>query len=477
MRWPFAFAVAPGVLGMVLLGCGSSSDRSPLPSSSSSRSSAGDTTAADETGEASADAREARGDEASHANLANESPLEAVVRTTALAPAPIRIRLADLPAPFATDSARKRPEVVDPPDDATLSVPEGFVVQLFASEVPMARWLHQAPDGSVLVAQSREDRITRLRDADGDGVADERGPFATDDNGLDIPFGMAFVGNAFYLGNHDEVRRYPYRAGQTRLEGEGEAIVELPGGGYRQHWTRNVVADPNGERLFVSVGSRTNVDPEELPRASVQVLPLDGGSMRTFSFGLRNPVGLAFQPKTGVLYTTVNERDGMGDDLVPDYLTRLEDGAFYGWPYAWLAPERLDPRRTREGGRSERPDLVARTKTPDVLFQAHSAALGLDFYDGDAFPARYRGGAFVAFRGSWNRDRGTGYQIVFVPFDGQGRPEGSYEPFVSGFLIDPEGPTTWGRPVGVLVTRDGALLFTDETGGRVYRVSYPRGTR
>jgi glucose/arabinose dehydrogenase len=181
-------------------------------------------------------------------------------------------------------------------------------------------------------------------------------------------------------------------------------------------------------------------------------------------------VGLDFHPSSGALFATVNERDGLGDDLVPDYFTRIEDGAFYGWPYAYLAPANLDPRRA-PGGVSEAPGDVARTRTPDVLFQAHSAALGLAFYAASVFPERYRGGAFVAFRGSWNRARGTGYKIVFVPFDGA-VPRGGYEDFVRGFLIEPSVPRTWGRPVGVLCAQDGSLLFTDETGGRVYRVSY-----
>jgi glucose/arabinose dehydrogenase len=277
---------------------------------------------------------------------------------------------------------------------------------------------------------------------------------------------MAFAGGHFYLGNQGEVRRYPWREGQARLEGEGERITELPGGGYNQHWTRNVVLAPDGERLFVTVGSRTNAEPEPEPRASIFVMALDGSERRTFASGLRNPVGLAFHPRTGALYATVNERDHLGDGLVPDFFARIEDGAFYGWPWAYLAPGNVDP-RLRDRPR----ELVRRTRTPEVLFEAHSAALGLAFYDADAFPARYRGGAFVAHRGSWNRSRGTGYRIVFVPFDGDA-PRGTYEPFVGGFLIDPAGPTTWGRPVGVLATPDGALLFTDETGGRVYRVSY-----
>lgn len=396
--------------------------------------------------------------------------IPARVPTEPLEPSRIRITLDDLPAPFASESASNSPEVVPPPPDATLRVPAGFVVQRFAEDVPSARWLAETPDGRVLVAQSREDRITALTDADRDGVAESRAVFADGANALDLPFGMAFAGGHFYVGNQDEVRRYPWREGQARLDGEGERITSLPGGGYHQHWTRNVVVSPDGQRLFVSVGSRSNDDPEPPPRATIQVMELDGSNRRTFASGMRNPVGLDFHPETGALYATVNERDELGDDLVPDYVTRVVEGAFYGWPYAYLAPHLLDPRHA-EDGVSARPELVASTRTPDVLFRAHSAALGLAFYDGDVFPERYRGGAFVAFRGSWNRAAGTGYEIVFVPFD-EGRPLGGYEPFVTGFLIEPSVPRTWGRPVGVLVRRDGSLLFTDETGGRVYRVSY-----
>jgi glucose/arabinose dehydrogenase len=219
------------------------------------------------------------------------------------------------------------------------------------------------------------------------------------------------------------------------------------------------------------VGSQSNVDEEPLPRASVQIMNLDGSNQQTFASGLRNPVGLDFHPTTNQLYATVNERDGLGDDLVPDYLTRLQQGEFYGWPYAYLIPKNLDPRQT-QNGKSKRPDLVAKTKTPDVLFQAHSAALGLQFYDGKTFPERYRNGAFVAFRGSWNRDRGTGYKIVFVPFGSNGRPQGYYEDFLTGFLINPSVPTAWGRPVGLLVLPDGSLLLTEEANNRIYRIQY-----
>lgn len=397
-----------------------------------------------------------------------------VITTETFSPQPIRINLQDLPAPFATESVSKPPQVVPIPENPTLKVPSGFTVNVFADGLNAPRWLALTPSGDVLVTETRQNRIRLLRDTNGDGVADVRETFASRENGLNIPFGMAFVGNSFFLGNTDAVVRFPYTKGQQRLTGNGQKIADLPGGGYNQHWTRNVVVSPDGNKLYVSVGSRSNVDEEELPRASVQVMNLDGSQQKTFAFGLRNPVGLDFHPVTKELYTTVNERDGIGDDLVPDYLTRIRQGEFYGWPYTYFKPNNLDPRQTTND-KSKRPDLAARTLNPDVLFQAHSAALGLQFYDGDTFPQRYRNGAFVAFRGSWNRDRGTGYKIVFVPFNNQGRPQGHYEDFLTGFLLDPSVPTTWGRPVGLLVLPDGSLLVTEEANNRIYRIQYTGG--
>ncbi|MBH8552996.1 sorbosone dehydrogenase family protein [Nostocaceae cyanobacterium CENA357] len=394
-----------------------------------------------------------------------------IVPTEPLSPKPIRINLKNLPAPFATESASKRPEVVQIPKNPVLRVPPGFTVNVFAEGLDAPRWLALTPSGDVLVTETRQNRIRLLRDTNGDGVADVRQTFASQTNGLNIPFGMAFADNSFFLGNTDAVLRFPYAKGQQQLTGTGEKIADLPGGGYNQHWTRNVVVSPDRNQLYVSVGSRSNVDEEPLPRASVQVMNLDGSQQETFAYGLRNPVGLDFHPVTKELYATVNERDGIGDDLVPDYLTRIQQGEFYGWPYAYLTPNNLDPRQTANG-KSKRPDLVARTRTPDVLFQAHSAALGLQFYDGQKFPEKYRNGAFTAFRGSWNRDRGTGYKIVFVPFDSQGRSQGYYEDFLTGFLLNPSVPTTWGRPVGLLVLPDGSLLMTEEANNRIYRIQY-----
>jgi len=386
-----------------------------------------------------------------------------------LSPQPIRINLEDLPPPFHSESASKSPQVIPIPNNPVLNVPPGFKVNIFAENLDNPRWLALTPDGDVLVTETKQNRIRLLKDTNKDGVADQITTFADSKNGLNIPFGMAFSPGYFFLGNTDEVRRYSYN-NQQQLTGTGEKIAELPGGGYNQHWTRNVVVSPDNQKLYVSIGSKTNVSEENPPRASIQVMNLDGSNQQTFAYGLRNPVGLDFHPETKELYTTVNERDGLGDDLVPDYFTRIRSGEFYGWPYSYFTPNNLDPRHV-QNGQSVRPDLVKKTLKPDVLFQAHSAALGLQFYDGNTFPEPYKKGAFVAFRGSWNRNSGTGYKLVFIPFN-QGRPQGYYEEFLTGFLVNPAIPETWGRPVGLLVLPDGSLIFTEESNGRIYRVQY-----
>lgn len=388
-----------------------------------------------------------------------------------LNPKPIQISVRDLPPPYQTDSASRPPEVIPIPEKPVLQVPPGFEVNVFAENLESPRWLALTPTGDVLVTETRANRIRLLKDTNKDGVADVKTTFANRANGLNIPFGMTFAKDSFFVGNTDAVLRFPYSKGQTEISGQGKKITDLTPGGYNQHWTRNAIADPQGQKLYVSIGSRSNADEEELPRASVQVMNLDGSDRQTFAYGLRNPVGLDFHPQSQELYTTVNERDGLGDDLVPDYLTRIRSGEFYGWPYAYLTPNLLDPRHVSDN-KSSRPDLVAKTKTPDVLFQAHSAALGLKFYNGKTFPPKYRQGAFVAFRGSWNRDRGTGYKIVFVPFGDDNRPKGNYEDFLTGFLTDPSVPATWGRPVGLLVLPDGSLIFTEEANNRIYRIQY-----
>ncbi len=391
------------------------------------------------------------------------------IETKPLSPQLIRINLESLPQPFHSNSASKPPQVIPIPEHPILNVPVGFKVNIFADNLDQPRWLALTPNGDVLVTETKQNRIRLLKDPNQDGVADEIKTFANSENGLNIPFGMAFSPGYFFLGNTDEVRRYSYN-NQDQLTGIGEKIASLPGGGYNQHWTRNVVVSPDNQKLYVSIGSETNVSEENPPRASVQVMSLEGSNQQTFADGLRNPVGLDFHPQTKELYTTVNERDGLGDDLVPDYLTRLRQGEFYGWPYSYFTPNNLDPRQVKNG-ESVRPDLVQKTLKPDVLFQAHSAALGLQFYDGNTFPEPYKNGAFVAFRGSWNRNKGTGYKLIFIPFK-QGRPQGYYQEFLTGFLINPSIPETWGRPVGLLVLPDGSLIFTEESNGRIYRIQY-----
>lgn len=390
------------------------------------------------------------------------------IPTQPISSTPINIDLNSLPAPFQTQSATKFSQTVPIPENPVLQVPDGFQVNVFASGLERPRWMALTPTGDLLVAETSQNRITLLRDLNQDGVADLRNTFASADNGLNQPFGMLFVGDYFYVGNTNAVVRFPYANGQSEITGTGEKIADLPTGG---HSTRNLALSPDGQQLYVSIGSLSNVDTDPLPRASVQVMNLDGTNQQTFASGLRNPVGLDFNPTNGQLFTVVNERDGIGDDLVPDYLTGLNAGEFYGWPYSYLSPNLLDPRRT-VNGQSENPQLAATTRTPDVLFQAHSAPLGLEFYDKQTFPEQYSNGAFVALHGSWNRNQGTGYKVVFAPFDPNGRPQGNYQDFLTGFLLDPSGPTTWGRPTGLQTLPDGSLLVTDDANNRIYRVQY-----
>lgn len=398
------------------------------------------------------------------------TPTASEISTEALTPTPIEITIADLPEPYATESASNSPNVIPVPDNPVLQVPASFRVNVYADNLPSVRWMTLTPNGDVLAVQSRQNKIVLLQDNDGDGVAEVQETFGDRNNNLDQPLGVTFAGGSFYVANTGEVLRFDYQPGQL-LEGTGTAITQLTPGGYNQHWTRNVVTSPDGNKLYVSVGSRSNVEPEELPRASIQVMNLDGSQRDTYAYGLRNPVGLDFHPVTEELYATVNERDLLGDNLVPDYLTQVKQGGFYGWPYTYLAPNLLDPRRM-QGNKSERPELAAKTITPDVLFKSHSAALGVQFYDKQQFPEQYHNGAFVAFRGSWNRDRGTGYKIVFVPFGEDNRPLGYYEDFLTGFLVNPEGPDTFARPVGLQVMPDGSLLLAEDGNNRIYRISY-----
>ena len=406
--------------------------------------------------------------------MIGQSAERITIPTQPLTPEPIMVTVKELPEPYATKSAGQNPKVVPVPETPSLNVPAGFQVNVYADHVKSARWLALTPEGDVLCSCARTNIIHLFQDKDGDGVSDERFTFLDEKRGANLPFGMDFAeidGQWFcYVANTDGVLRYPYKKGQTELDGKFEKITELPGEGYHGHWTRNVRVAPDGKHLYVTVGSNSNVDAEEPPRASVLKMNLDGSDRQVFAFGLRNPVGLDFEPNTGDIYVNVNERDELGDNLVPDYFTRIQKGEFFGWPYAYLTPDHLDPRRMKNG-QSEKPEWAEMTVTPDVLYQSHSAALGLAFSRGEMFKDHYANGAFTAMRGSWNRDRGTGYKIVFVPFDNKHRPKGGYEDFLTGFLLKPDVPETWGRPVGVHIAKDGALLFTEEMNGRIYRVS------
>jgi glucose/arabinose dehydrogenase len=418
--------------------------------------------------------------------------------TAALAQTPgerIHIDPAALPAPGATPSTANPSEIDVRPAASSITVPPGFEANIFAKGFTDARWLQVAPNGDVFLADSGPGRIVGLRDADRDGVAETRSTFISD---LKYPHGMALRPGAFYVADTEGVWRLNYREGQLQAEGEKIAVTPPrafgPSGG---HSTRTLVFHPDGDRFYVGIGSASNIAEESAPRASVQEFRADGSGQRTFAAGLRNPVGLAFRPGTTELWTVVNERDGMGEELVPDYLTHLQDGGFYGWPYSYIGA------RPQPGFAERRPDLVRSAIVPDLLFRSHSAPLGLVFYDGKSFPKKYRGDAFVALHGSWNAAEPRGYFVARVRF-ANGRPTGDYEVFASGFvkevarrtLLDdlrnviPTGfsrsalkakenitgsrraAVVWGRPVGLVVANDGSLLIADDAANVIWRVSY-----
>lgn len=377
------------------------------------------------------------------------------------------------------------------PAGTTPTPAAGFRVGAFATGLDHPRWLYVLPNGDVLVAETNAppkpddgrglkgavmkavmkqagagvpsaNRISLLRDGDGDGVAELRTVLLGD---LHSPFGMALVGDKLYIADTDALRVVTYRAGDTRITVSPARLAALPAGSINHHWTKNVLASRDGARLYVTVGSNSNVGENgmavEEDRARILEIDARSGRARTFASGLRNPNGLAWQPDTGVLWTVANERDEIGSDLVPDYLTSVRDGAFYGWPYSYYGPH-VDIRV-----RPQRPDLVARAVKPDYALGPHVAALGLVFYDGTTFPARYRGGAFIGEHGSWNRKPRSGYKVVFVPF-AAGRPAGDPEDILTGFVDDDDNAR--GRPVGVAVDGRGALLVADDVGNTVWRV-------
>ncbi len=372
-----------------------------------------------------------------------------------------------LPQPFATRSAAQPPRVVFWPKGKTPIAPAGFEVSQFVDQLENPRTIYVLPNGDVLVMESLRQnggsRVILLRDTNKTGRPDLRTVFL---RRLNMAFGMALVGARFYVGNTDSIVVFPYQTGDTQIRRRPEKILDLPAGG---HYTRNILADPAGKKLYVAVGSATNVDEQQVDekdprRAAILEINPDGSGMRVFSNGMRNPVGMDWEPKTKALWAVVNERDGLGDELVPDYLTSVKEGAFYGWPYSYFG-QNEDPRK-----KGQRPDLVAKALKPDFALGSHVAPLGLAFNNGKSFPARYHGGAFIGMHGSWNRSDLVGYKVAFVPFQ-NGKPAGAIEDFLTGFRVNPRSSDVYGRPVGVAVWTDGSLLVADDAAGKVWRVS------
>jgi len=365
----------------------------------------------------------------------------------------------NLPAPFASRSAGNGPNRVAPPPGFLPAVPTGFKVNVYAADFKTPRWMAVAPNGDIFLAETGANQIDVLRDPRNTGSAQEREVFAT---GTTRVFGIAFHDDYVYVGNTNELVRFKYDPKTSKRLGEAEPLMKLPTGG---HNTRSVAISPDGKHLFVSVGSGSNINTGEDPiRAAITICDLDGKNARLWGTGLRNPVGLAIEPKTGAVWTSVNERDELGDNLPPDYFTSVKDGGFYGWPYSYIGSN-VDTRV-----KQEHPELVARAIIPDVLLGAHVAPLQFAFYTGKQFPEKYWGGAFVAEHGSWNRAMRSGYQIAFVAFK-DGEPSEDPVPFMTGLVPDPNGPDVLGRPVGVAVAPDGSLLVSDDGAGKIYRIS------
>ena len=380
---------------------------------------------------------------------------------TAAKPKHYEVRADRLPQPYHSESSGNPPRVISRPKDATLRVPEGFRIEVWADGFTEPRNMVLASNGDVFVADMAGLEVDVLRDTNGDSLPDKRWVFY---DGLNRPFGLAFRGPHLYVGNEDAIVRFDYASGQTVAKGDPTTVMPLPRGG---HATRNLIFSKDGSKMYVAVGSDTNVEDEtsEPMRAAITEANPDGSEKRTFGSGLRNPIGLAWNPADNALWTVVNERDGLGDDLVPDFATEVRRDGFYGWPFSYIG-RNPEPRR---GG--ARPDLVAKAIVPSVLIESHSAPITIAFYEGAMFPATYRGGAFVTLHGSWNRSLRTGYKVVHIPFR-DGKPAGGYDDFVTGWAPDPAAQTVWGRPAGLLVLRDGSLLVTDDGAGVIWRVSH-----
>jgi len=400
-----------------------------------------------------------------------------------------------LPPPFATKSTMNFSNVIGWKDGETPIAPEGFAVAKYADSLQNPRWMYQLPNGDVLVAEANTphgffekigaaviganksndmrksaNRITLLRDTDKDGKPDVRTTFL---EGLNLPLGMLVLKNKFYVANTDALWMFPYKKGQTTITGQGKKIIDLPAGKNNRHWTRNIIANKKGNKIYIAIGSGNNVAEngleEDKDKARIWEINPDGSGLRVYASGLRNPVGMDWAPGTNMLWTAVNERDELGDDLVPDYITSVQPDGFYGWPFSYFG-KHIDPRIKPE---EQKPALVEKAIVPDVPLGSHTASLGLVFYKHNKFPEKYRGGAFVAQHGSWNRSKLSGYRVVFVPFK-NGKPAGKPEDFLTGFIVDPEKDEVRGRPVGLTVLKDGSMLLTDDTTDNIWRISAAR---
>jgi glucose/arabinose dehydrogenase len=385
-----------------------------------------------------------------------------------------KITLADLPKPFASESVDNGADVVKRPADAWPQAPAGFKVEQYASGLDNPRLLRTAPNGDVFLAESDAGEIRIFRGITSDGKPEQTQVFAT---GLNKPFGIAFYPPGpnpewVYVGNTDSVVRFPYRNGDLKARGASQKLADLPGGGRLRgggHWTRDIAFSRDGKKMYVSVGSHSNVDDTdnnsvEYHRADILEFNPDGSGERVYASGIRNAVGITVHPQTGELWASVNERDGLGDNLPPDYITHVQDGGFYGWPWYYMGGH-IDPRRE-----DKHPDLRAKMLNPDVLLQAHNASLEMTFYEGDQFPGEYQGDIFAAEHGSWNKKARTGYEVVRVPLHQQGHASGEYQDFLTGFVT--KDGRVWGRPVGATVAKDGSLLVSDDGSNSIWRISY-----
>ncbi len=388
--------------------------------------------------------------------------VQAAVLVALVIPSAARAQVTDgkkpeLPAPFASKSATNPAEEAKPPKGFLPRVPQGFKINIFAADFKEPRWITVAPDGDVFLADSGAGKVIILRDPPHTGSAQQNEVFVS---GLKQPYGIVFHDQYVYVADTDALLRFKYDPKTSKRLGEAEHLLDLPSGG---HWTRALASD--GTHLFIGIGSNSNVSIEDdSRRAAITICDLDGKNARLYATGLRNPSGVGIDPSSGTLWASVNERDGLGNDLPPDYFTSVKDGGFYGWPYSYIG-NNIDPRV-----KPQKPDLTAKAIVPDVLLGAHRAPLQFAFYDGDQFPAAYKGGAFLAEHGSWNRSPRAGYQVVFVPFK-DGKPSGDPTPFLTGLVPDPGKGEVYGRPVGIAVTSDGSLLVSDDMAGTIYRIS------